>query len=97
VHVAGRNLIFTCAIVAGRNPIFISEVAEYIAYQRLVFRHLKGLLGGDKLVLVEPQGEIGTPQQRIFAIKIALDEALCLNNKTDLSEIASCASCALIQ
>jgi hypothetical protein len=32
---------------------------------------------------MEPEGEIGTPQQRIFAIKITLDKALCLNNKTD--------------
>jgi hypothetical protein len=70
-----------------KPPLPLDEVLtveEYIAYQRLVFRHLKGLLGaggGDKLVLVEPDGEIGTPQQKIFAIKITLDEALCLSIK----------------
>ncbi len=34
-------------------------------------------------MLVKPEGELGTPQQRVFAIKITLDEALLLNNKTD--------------
>ncbi len=40
-------------------------------------------MGGDQAVLVEPEGELGTPQQRVLAIKIALDEALCLKNHTD--------------
>jgi hypothetical protein len=48
-----------------------------------VFCHLKGILGGDQVVLVEPEGELGTPQQRVLAIKITLDEALCLKNHTD--------------
>jgi hypothetical protein len=61
----------------------VFTVEEYIAYQRLIFCHLKGLLGGDKLVLVKPEGELGTPQQRVFAIEITLDKALLLNKKTD--------------
>ncbi len=34
-------------------------------------------------MLVKPGGELGTPQQRVFAIKVPLDKALLLNNKTD--------------
>ncbi len=34
-------------------------------------------------MLVNPEGELGTHQQRVFAIKITLDEALLLDNKTD--------------
>jgi hypothetical protein len=39
--------------------------------------------GGYQVVLVEPEGELGTPQQKVLAIKITLDEALCLKNHTD--------------
>jgi hypothetical protein len=35
------------------------------------------------VVLVEPEGELGTPQRRVFAIKITLDKALRLKNHTD--------------
>ncbi len=56
---------------------------EKIAFQRLVFCHLKGILGGDHVVLVEPEEELGTPQQRMLAIKITLNKALCLKNHTD--------------
>jgi hypothetical protein len=35
------------------------------------------------MVLVEPEGEIGLPQLRKISIKITLDEALRLSNKTD--------------
>jgi hypothetical protein len=58
-------------------------VEEKIAFQQLVFGHLKGILGGDQLVLVEPEGELGTPQRRVLAIKITLDEAFCNKNHTD--------------
>ncbi len=44
------------------KPDKVLTVEEYIAYLCLFFCHLKGLLGGDKLVLVEPEGELGTPQ-----------------------------------
>jgi hypothetical protein len=65
------------------KPDEVLTMEEYIAHQCLIFRHLKRLLGGDKVVLVEPGGELGTPQQRIFAIKITFDKTLLLDNKTD--------------
>jgi hypothetical protein len=64
-------------------PNKVLTVEETIAFQQLVFCHLKGILGGDQVVLVEPEGELGTPQRRVLAVKIALDEALCLKNHTD--------------
>ncbi len=35
------------------------------------------------MVLVEPEGELDTPQQRVLAIEITLDKALRLKNHTD--------------
>jgi hypothetical protein len=51
-------------------PNKVLTVEAKIAFQQLVFRHLKGILGGDQVVLVEPEGELGTPQGRVLAIKI---------------------------
>jgi hypothetical protein len=65
------------------KPDNVLTVKEHIAHQRLIFCNLKRLLGGDKVVLVKPEGELGTPQQRVFAIKITLDKALLLDNKTN--------------
>jgi hypothetical protein len=64
-------------------PNKVLTVEEKIAFQQLVFCHLKGILGGDQVVLVEPEGELSSSQQKVLAIKITLNEALCLKNHTD--------------
>jgi hypothetical protein len=44
------------------KPDKVFTMEEYIVHQHLIFCHLKRLLGGDKVVLVKPGGELGTPQ-----------------------------------
>jgi hypothetical protein len=57
---------------------------ESMPYQRLIFWHPLQILGRDQVVLVEPAGELGTLERRVFMIKITLEECLCLNAKSIL-------------
>ena len=41
------------------KPDEVFTMEEYIAHQRLIFRHLKRLLGGDKVVLVKLEARGG--------------------------------------
>ena len=48
-----------------------------------VFRELVDDFGPDQAVIIEPSGELGSPERTRFVMKRRLDECVLINHRTD--------------
>ena len=54
-----------------------------IEIQKQVFRELVDDFGPDQAVIIEPSGELGSPERTRFVMKRRLDECVLINHRTD--------------